>query len=73
LLVGGGAGAGLAALFITSYRWSVVEFGEPGSVGLLGAEVFGNWVLPFEVLSILLLAALVGAIIVSRPDIGASR
>jgi NADH:ubiquinone oxidoreductase subunit 6 (subunit J) len=73
LLVGGGAGAGLAALFITSYRWSVVEFGEPGSVGRLGAEVFGNWVLPFEVLSILLLAALVGAIIVSRPDIGASR
>jgi NADH-quinone oxidoreductase subunit J len=29
--------------------------------------VFQHWVLPFEVLSILLLAALVGAIVVSRP------
>ena len=37
----------------------------------LGAAVFRTWVLPFEVLSVLLLAALVGAIVVSRPDIGA--
>ena len=29
--------------------------------------------LPFEVLSVLLLAALVGAIVVSRPDIGSRR
>jgi NADH-quinone oxidoreductase subunit J len=28
--------------------------------------VFREWVLPFEVLSVLLLAALVGAIVVSR-------
>jgi NADH:ubiquinone oxidoreductase subunit 6 (subunit J) len=42
-------------------------------VGALGAEIFGNWVLPFEVLSVLLLAALVGAIIVSRPDVGADQ
>lgn len=73
LLVGGGAGLGLAALFIDAYRWTSVEFGEPGGVGVLGEEIFGNWVLPFEVLSVLLLAALVGAIIVSRPDIGARR
>lgn len=73
LLVGGGAGAGLAALFISGYRWTTVEFGEPGSVAVLGARVFGDWVLPFEVLSVLLLAALLGAIIVSRPDVGASR
>ena len=38
-----------------------------------GAQVFGAWVLPFEVLSILLLAALVGAIVLSRPDIGGRR
>jgi NADH-quinone oxidoreductase subunit J len=71
LLVGGGAGLGLAALFIDAYRWTSVEFREPGGVGALGEEIFGNWVLPFEVLSVLLLAALIGAIIVSRPDIGA--
>jgi NADH:ubiquinone oxidoreductase subunit 6 (subunit J) len=39
----------------------------------MGQEIFGGWVLPFEVLSILLLAALVGAIVLSRPDIGAGR
>jgi hypothetical protein len=31
--------------------------------------VFRSWVLPFEVLSLLLLAALVGAIVLSRRDI----
>ena len=39
----------------------------------MGASIFRNWVLPFEVLSVLLLAALVGAIVVSRPDVGVSR
>lgn len=72
VLVGGGAGLGLAALFVDAYRWSSVEFGEPGSPTPLGEEIFGNWVLPFEVLSVLLLAALIGAIIVSRPDVGSS-
>lgn len=70
LLVGGGAGLGLAALFVDAYRWTSVELAEPGSVGVLGGEIFRSWVLPFEVLSILLLAALVGAIVVSRPDVG---
>ena len=36
----------------------------------MGAAIFSNWVLPFEVLSVLLLAALVGAIVISRPDVG---
>ncbi|QSB15303.1 NADH-quinone oxidoreductase subunit J [Natronosporangium hydrolyticum] len=73
LLVGGGTAAGLAALFITTYRWEAVEFADPGTAGRLGEEIFGNWVLPFEVLSLLLLAALVGAIIVSRLDAPVSR
>jgi NADH-quinone oxidoreductase subunit J/NAD(P)H-quinone oxidoreductase subunit 6 len=70
VLVGGGGALGLAALFVDAYRWTAVEFGEPGGVGALGGEIFGNWVLPFEVLSVLLLAALVGAIVVSRPPVG---
>jgi NADH-quinone oxidoreductase subunit J/NAD(P)H-quinone oxidoreductase subunit 6 len=71
VLVGGGAGLGLAALFVDAYRWTSVEFGEPGSAEVLGGEIFRSWVLPFEVLSVLLLAALIGAIVVSRPDVGA--
>jgi NADH-quinone oxidoreductase subunit J/NAD(P)H-quinone oxidoreductase subunit 6 len=74
LLVGAGSGVGLAALFLDAYRWTAVELpAEPGGVGVLGGEIFRSWVLPFEVLSVLLLAALVGAIIVSRPDIGAGQ
>jgi NADH-quinone oxidoreductase subunit J len=69
-LIGGGAGLGLAALFADAFRWSAVELPAPGTAESVGAELFRSWVLPFEVLSVLLLAALVGAIIVSRPDIG---
>jgi NADH-quinone oxidoreductase subunit J len=37
-----------------------------GTSSTLGAAIFRSWVLPFEVLSVLLLAALVGAIMLSR-------
>jgi len=37
-----------------------------GSAGVTGSTVFRMWVLPFEILSVLLLAALVGAIVLSR-------
>ena len=37
-----------------------------GSAKTTGTSVFTLWVLPFEVLSVLLLAALVGAIVLSR-------
>jgi len=74
LLIGGGAGLGLAGLFVDAFRWTSVALpAEPGGAGALGGEIFRSWVLPFEVLSVLLLAALVGAIIVSRPDVGAAR
>jgi NADH-quinone oxidoreductase subunit J len=70
-LVGGGAGIGLAALLIDAFGTTTVELPDPGTADRLGTDIFRFWVLPFEVLSVLLLAALVGAIIVSRPDIGA--
>jgi len=71
LLVGGGAGVGLAALLVNAYRWSRVGLPRStGSAEQIGAAVFRSWVLPFEVLSVLLLAALIGAIVISRPDVG---
>ncbi len=39
----------------------------------MGSAIFRTWVLPFELLSVLLLAALIGAIVISRPDVGARR
>jgi NADH:ubiquinone oxidoreductase subunit 6 (subunit J) len=71
LIVGGGVGLGLAALFADAFHWTLYARPEPGTTERMGAQIFGQWVLPFEVLSILLLAALVGAIVLSRPDIGA--
>lgn len=67
VLVGAAAGGGLAAVFVETFRWSSVDMGsvEPGSAQRMGGEVFGAWVLPFELLSVLLLSALIGAIVVS--------
>jgi NADH-quinone oxidoreductase subunit J/NAD(P)H-quinone oxidoreductase subunit 6 len=73
LLVGGGSGLGLAALLTSVYRWDEVRHSTPGTAQRLGEQLFTAWVLPFEVVGVLLLAALVGAIVVSRPDIGAAQ
>src|SRR4051812_9492785 len=70
-LIGAGAGAGLTALLVDAFRWTRATLPEPGTAERLGAALFRTWVLPFELVSVLLLAALVGAIVVSRPDIGA--
>jgi NADH-quinone oxidoreductase subunit J len=40
-----------------------------GAAEPLGSSIFRTWVLPFEALSVLLLAALIGAIVLSRTDI----
>lgn len=53
-------------------------FGEgPFEIGYIGVEaigiaIFADWVLPFEVLSMLLLAALIGAIVLARREDGDS-
>lgn len=41
---------------------------EQGSAPAVGQAVFSGWLLPFELLSVLLLAALVAAVAVSRAD-----
>lgn len=66
-LVGAGVGLGLATLLATAFRWLLVDQPDPGTAALLGDQIFRIWVLPFEVVSVLLLAALVGAIVISRP------
>ena len=39
-----------------------------GTLKSLGGELFGHWVLPFEVVSVLLLAAMVAAIVIARKE-----
>jgi len=39
-----------------------------GSVKVFGLELFENWLVPFEMISLLLLAALVGAVVFARKE-----
>ncbi len=39
--------------------------GDFGTIGSVGKELFSSWVLPFELISILLLVALVGSIVLA--------
>ena len=63
------AGA-LVVLVVDAFRSAYIDLdaagASPGSAAATGATIFRSWVLPFEVLSVLLLAALVGAIVLSR-------
>jgi NADH-quinone oxidoreductase subunit J len=62
----------LVALLYDAFRLSYVDVhaAEKGSPAVVGSAVFRTYVLPFEVVSVLLLAALIGAIVLSRPSIG---
>ena len=72
LAVAAAAGGLLVALLVDAFGRATVDLStvEPGSAEAVGAALFRTWVLPFEVVSVLLLAALVGAIVLSRRDIG---
>jgi NADH-quinone oxidoreductase subunit J len=39
-----------------------------GKVGSLGLDLFNNYLIPFEVVSILFLSAMVGAVMLGRKD-----
>jgi NADH-quinone oxidoreductase subunit J len=61
--------AALVVLVVDALRTAYVDLPGAtanGSADVTGAALFRTWVLPFEVLSVLLLAALVGAIVLSR-------
>jgi NADH-quinone oxidoreductase subunit J len=62
----------LITLLVDAFRTAFVDLGtvQPGSAAAVGSAVFRSYVLPFEVVSVLLLAALIGAIVLSRPDVG---
>lgn len=55
-------------MVVDAFRTTWIDLDGPaaGSTAVTGASLFQHWVLPFEALSVLLLAALVGAIVLSR-------
>jgi len=71
LVLGAGLLAEIAALFIIQGLGDQViveigsQFGGPKEIGL---ELFRNYLLPFEVTSILLLVGMIGAIVLTKDD-----
>lgn len=73
--------AGLASIFLfmilvyftwTSPRIALLSHSRPlipsGSSKILSESIFKNWVLPLEVLSLVLLAAIIGALILAKRE-----
>jgi NADH-quinone oxidoreductase subunit J len=71
-IVAGATGGTLITVIIEAFRREYIELhgGVAGASRGIGETIFRYWVLPFEILSVLLLAALVGAVVLSRrnPD-----
>ncbi|MFF3321271.1 NADH-quinone oxidoreductase subunit J [Streptomyces sp. NPDC002889] len=68
LVVAVAAAAALVWVVVDAFRttWIDLDGAPQGSTKVSGEILFRHWVLPFEALSVLLLAALVGAIVLSR-------
>jgi NADH-quinone oxidoreductase subunit J len=68
LAVAVAAAAALVWVVVDAFRTTWVDLNGPaqGSTAVSGQFLFRHWVLPFEALSVLLLAALIGAIVLSR-------
>ncbi|QKW28894.1 NADH-quinone oxidoreductase subunit J [Streptomyces seoulensis] len=68
LAVAVAAAAALVWVVADAFRttWIDLDGAAAGTTRVTGESLFQNWVLPFEALSVLLLAALVGAIVLSR-------
>ncbi|TGN81084.1 NADH-quinone oxidoreductase subunit J [Streptomyces bauhiniae] len=68
LVVAVGAAGALVWVVTDAFRATWIDLDGPaaGTTRVTGESLFRHWVLPFEALSVLLLAALVGAIVLSR-------
>lgn len=67
-VVGGATFAMLTVLLVQAFGGERIDPAEFTGIEALGTSIFTNFVLPFEAVSVLLLAALVGAIVLSRRD-----
>jgi NADH-quinone oxidoreductase subunit J len=56
-----------SALTHVNHIWAKTDEGY-GSLKSMGMTLFHDWVLPFEIVSVMLLAAMVGAIVIARKE-----
>lgn len=67
--VGAGVTVLLGGTLIAAYGWGTREVAGPSN-SQIGEQIFGTWAWPFELLSLLLLAALVAAVAVATTSRG---
>ena len=62
----------ITALFVDAYHGKEIKLSDDlvliGNSGHIASDIFRNYLVPFEVVSMLLLAALVGAVVIARRD-----
>ena len=68
VLVGLGLFGLLSAILYNGFGRAKIEDNEVIATGDVGLAIFQTYVIPFEVISVLLLAALVGAVVIARRD-----
>lgn len=66
MLLGAVAAVGLGATMVAGFHGERIDGRRIGTAESIGGALFTDWVLPFEILSGVLLAALIGAIVISR-------
>ncbi len=68
LAIGAGVFAMLTTFLVRAFGGERIASRAATATAALGTSIFRNFVLPFEAVSVLLLAALVGAIVLARRD-----
>jgi len=59
----------VASAMVQSFGTEVIPLPDEATrTGELGESIFTSWVIPFEVVSFVLLAALIGGIVLARQD-----
>jgi NADH-quinone oxidoreductase subunit J len=58
----------LAGLFITTFHGDEIELEEPIRTAEVTNSIFRTYIIPFEVVGVLLLGALIGAVVLARKD-----
>ena len=58
----------LSGLMSTEKQLVQTKVGDAGLINVLGMTLFKNYVLPFEIASILFLSAMIGAVVISKKD-----
>jgi NADH-quinone oxidoreductase subunit J len=58
----------MATLLVDAFSDKEIHLSAPTRTGALSEAIFRTYVVPFEVVSILLLGALVGAVVIARRD-----